>query len=93
MRLKPEEIETIRATVQQADPDAVVYLFGSRLDDSAKGGDIDLLVESQKLSPAQRRKLQEELFVNLGLQRVDLVVTADYREPFARVVRAEGVRL
>ena len=54
MRLAPNEHEMIRAAIHQQDALAAVYLFGSRADDRARGGDIDLLVLSQKLtsSPA-----------------------------------------
>jgi len=46
MRLTPEQIDLIRAIVAElAGSDANVRLFGSRIDDSARGGDVDLLVE------------------------------------------------
>jgi predicted nucleotidyltransferase len=46
MRLTSEQIATIRAIVAEfAGSDASVRLFGSRLDDAARGGDVDLLVE------------------------------------------------
>jgi predicted nucleotidyltransferase len=45
MRLSPTDIRAIRCTIAVAVGDtAEVVLFGSRVDDSAKGGDIDLLV-------------------------------------------------
>ena len=49
MRLAPNEHEMIRAAIHQQDTLAAVYLFGSRADDRARGGDIDLLVLSQKI--------------------------------------------
>ncbi len=43
MRLTPAQITTILDTVRKvAGPDARVRLFGSRLDDHARGGDIGL---------------------------------------------------
>ena len=45
MRLTPWERSTIRDTVRAVvDEHARVRLFGSGTDDSARGGDIDLLV-------------------------------------------------
>ena len=93
MRLTAEEVETIRDTVSSNDPCAKVFLFGSRVDDSARGGDIDLLVESATLDAAGQRDLRDRLFHQLGGQKVDLFVTSDYSEPFARIAKRKGVRL
>jgi len=47
MRLTTTEIDQLRKTIRAMVPDAVaVRLFGSRLDDSAKGGDIDLMIST-----------------------------------------------
>jgi len=46
MRLTEEQLRSIRRIVRDtAGPDAKVMVFGSRVDDEAKGGDLDLLVE------------------------------------------------
>ena len=46
MRLTPAHVEMIRNTAQVVLGDIVrVTLFGSRVDDHAKGGDVDLMVE------------------------------------------------
>lgn len=46
MRLTPSQVETIRSTAQQLLGVGVrVTLFGSRVDDTCKGGDVDLMVE------------------------------------------------
>lgn len=46
MRLSEDQVQTIRRVVaEHAGDDARVRLFGSRLDDAARGGDVDLLVE------------------------------------------------
>jgi len=46
VRLTPDQIALIRSIVADlAGSDAGVRLFGSRLDDAARGGDVDLLVE------------------------------------------------
>jgi len=50
MRLHETERHAIIQSVRSVDPDAAVYLFGSRADDTAKGGDIDLLVLSRKIN-------------------------------------------
>ena len=46
MRITPEQIAAIRIGVTQLAGDAArVWLFGSRVRDEARGGDVDLLVE------------------------------------------------
>ena len=46
MRLTPDQIETIKSTTAAVLGQGVgVTLFGSRLDDRQKGGDIDLYIE------------------------------------------------
>ena len=62
MRLTPAQIDTIQSTVHAVLGDgAVVSLFGSRLDDSRRGGDVDLLIEAQveKLIPMAVQGLGE----------------------------------
>jgi len=47
MRLSPRDIAALSDTVHSvAGPGVRTRVFGSRLDDAAKGGDIDILVES-----------------------------------------------
>ena len=48
MRLQRQEIQTILQVARQIYGEKVkVYLFGSRLDDTKRGGDIDLLVRNE----------------------------------------------
>jgi hypothetical protein len=47
LRLSEQERAVIRGCVEEAfGPNAWVFLFGSRLDDSKRGGDIDLHIET-----------------------------------------------
>lgn len=54
MRLQSHETEVIKRTVRDFDKNAQIYLFGSRVDDSKKGGDIDLLIMSKKLTNTEK---------------------------------------
>jgi predicted nucleotidyltransferase len=49
VRLSQTERQIISQTIHRVDATATVYLYGSRADDNARGGDIDLLVLSEKL--------------------------------------------
>ena len=57
MRLKEFEIVAIKDAVCSLDKEANVYLFGSRTDDMKKGGDIDLLIISDKLEFGDKYKI------------------------------------
>lgn len=75
---------------------AHVWLFGSRADDTKKGGDIDLFVETDVTNSAlPRARARGELADALG-RHVALVVsnrTPDRDEPIFEIARTQGVRL
>lgn len=48
MRLSPHELDAVCRTLYGADPNGRVWLFGSRADDSKRGGDIDLYLEASQ---------------------------------------------
>jgi predicted nucleotidyltransferase len=93
MRLDEQARKAIVQAVSSADPAATVYLFGSRVDDSAKGGDIDLLVLSDKIDLMAKLDILGRLHGVLGEQRIDLLVFPDLEKPFARLAAKEGQRL
>ncbi|MBK5274143.1 MAG: nucleotidyltransferase domain-containing protein [Desulfuromonadales bacterium] len=93
MRLKDFEQEAILSTVQCLDINARVYLFGSRVDDSKKGGDIDLLVMSDKLTRDDKRTIKMRLYELLGEQKIDLLLAADDSDPFVKLALETGVKL
>jgi predicted nucleotidyltransferase len=80
--------------------DAEVWLFGSRVNDQAKGGDIDLYIEplishAAKLVDAKLQFLRE-LHQKIGEQKIDVVLhpansTQDL--PIYRIAKQTGVRL
>jgi predicted nucleotidyltransferase len=93
MRLSPSEINAIRAEVQRVDPTAEVYLFGSRADDTARGGDIDLWVRSSRISFADELSLLTRIKDRIGCQKIDLIVNDGEDHPLARVVEKSGIKL
>lgn len=93
MRLTEKEITTIRETILGLDQAADIYLFGSRADDRRRGGDIDLLIASDKLTADDRRKIRLQLYARLGEQKIDIVLARNASEAFVRIAKEEGVRL
>ncbi len=93
MRLKQKEIQNIKDVVREYDPDAQIYLFGSRADDTKKGGDIDLLIFSGILSEHDKRRIRLNLYDRLGEQKIDIIIARDLTGPFIRMAYEEGVAL
>ena len=94
MRLSKSTQKTIQETIVRFDSKAKVLLFGSRTDDSAKGGDIDLLVISENLNKCDLRKIKIHLQDQLEVQRFDMVLTSpDLSDPFAKMAFDQGISL
>ena len=74
MRLSGEEIANLKQTLKTLCADARIYLFGSRMDDSKKGGDIDLLVVSATLTQKDIRRLRIEFQKHFGEQKMDILL-------------------
>jgi len=99
MRLTKEQISIIKALVSQHfDDDTDVILFGSRVDDTARGGDIDLYIETncsaeQELS--NKMALYAGLQKKLGEQRIDIVIhrTDSPLQPVHEQARRTGIQL
>ncbi|NBS53042.1 MAG: nucleotidyltransferase domain-containing protein [Spartobacteria bacterium] len=74
MRLDSKEIEAVRTMVETiVGKGSKVRVFGSRLNDSKRGGDLDLLVESDAPVDALRRAdLKLDLEEKLALP-VDII--------------------
>lgn len=78
MRLTAEQRSAIvEETAHAFGPTANVRLFGSRVDDTGRGGDIDLHIEAEG-SPAElldrELALYARLLRRLGERRIDIVV-------------------
>ena len=98
MRLSDGEIAMIREAAREVfGPAAVVRLFGSRVDDRKRGGDIDLHVELRE-RPADDADGEflfwDTLQARLGEQRIDIVVQAlGVERPIDAVAKSTGVVL
>ena len=93
MRLTDNERIIIVNIIQKIDPNANVYLFGSRIDNSKLGGDIDLLIHSQQLNKYQLRAIKWQLLEQLGEQKIDILLSQELKEPFVRLILPEAIKL
>ncbi len=93
MRLTTKQINTIVTTCRTfAGASALVWLYGSRLDDTRHGGDIDLLIEPQvSINLLLRARIKTILEQTLSLP-VDVMVKnpGAPENPFLSIVRAQA---
>ncbi len=98
MRLKPRDIDAIKTAARETfGEDASVRLYGSRVDDSLRGGDIDIIIETAPVENDWQAKgrFLDRLFTMIDEQRVD-VVLVERGKPlpaFVRMVLPESVPL
>lgn len=99
MRLSNSQRAAIREEVQRHfGTGARVLLFGSRVQDDARGGDIDVYVEAELSAEealSRELRLSAALQRRLGEQRIDLVVhrTGSPLRPIDHEAQATGVPL
>ncbi len=91
MRLSEIEQQTIKESVSAFDKQAKIVLFGSRVRDAARGGDIDLLIISDNIKQQNLGQIRWQLWEKLGEQKIDLVLsTSQLTDTFARIAFEQG---
>ena len=99
MRLTPSQIDTIKSTTQVVlGEGAQVTLFGSRVDDQAKGGDVDLMIEVHQTlqEPALiAARIASQISHAMHGRKVDVLLKAPnlLEQPIHRIARQQGVAL
>ena len=99
MRLKQRDIDAIKAAAAETfGSSATIRLFGSRVRDDLRGGDIDLLIEADRGDDAEWRRIgafRDALFRRIDEQKVDVVLIERGTAPsaFARLVAADAIPL
>lgn len=99
MRLTTDQAQIAKSTVNRVlGAENRVWLFGSRVNDDLRGGDIDLLVETEAQFPNRAKmlcNLYGALILALGDRKLDVLLkdgrTAD--APIFSIARRTGVLL
>ena len=95
MRLNPEIAIYLKQIIQAEIPGSTVFLFGSRVDDNSRGGDIDLMILTDE--PADKRifrKIRLNFIKKFGWQKIDLVnFTHSNDSSFRKLINQQCVQL
>ncbi|MBU0700764.1 nucleotidyltransferase domain-containing protein [bacterium] len=95
MRMLHEQVDILKKEITAILPDAIVYLFGSRVDDNKKGGDIDIMILSnRKINWKEKAIIRWHYFGKFGEQKLDIISFTFKEETiFKQIVLQEGIRL
>mgnify|MGYP002631536743 CR=1 FL=1 len=95
MRLTNTEIFYIQEIFKEVFQKGEIYLFGSRVDDTLKGGDIDLFVSSNNRDNYLEKKLDflTLLKQKIGDQKIDLVISKDKNRLIEKEALTKGISL
>lgn len=91
MRLQDFEINSIKSTVSHIFGDgSKVILFGSRVYDDVKGGDIDLYIQPSDKNNLWAKKITflVQLKSSIGDQKIDVVISQDK----SRLIEQEAIK-
>ena len=101
MRLTASQVSCIRDGVaKHFGATSHVWLFGSRVDDQLRGGDIDLYIEPETQDPASlvdaKLHFLSEMHRQMGEQKIDVVlrrIAFQEELPIYRVAKENGEQL
>jgi predicted nucleotidyltransferase len=95
MRISEDQKNLMIDAVKNTDPEAKLWLFGSRTDDSKKGGDIDIAILSEKIKKDVMQEIQVRRFIcdRIGEQKIDIVTSIEGKEAFFRMAVEKGILL
>jgi predicted nucleotidyltransferase len=99
MRLTPAHLDPIKSTAIAVLGEGVqVTLFGSRVDDAAKGGDVDLMIEVSQALPEPAlvsARIASRVSRAMHGRKVDVLLKAPnlLEQPIHRIAAQHGVAL
>jgi len=92
MRITEFEADSIKKCFHKIFGDGEIYLFGSRTDDSQKGGDIDLYVKPKVKLDLYNKKIRflTELKQLIEDQKIDVVLAVDAKRIIEKEAKITG---
>lgn len=99
MRLTEKELQAIKTSFKDNFKEKdQIWLFGSRVDDSKSGGDIDLYIETTftiKESINVKLKFLVDIKLKIGDQKIDLILKCidSSEQPIYTEAKSTGVKL
>ena len=94
MRLSQEYIQVFKQATLLQDEKAKLYLFGSRTDDTKRGGDIDLLIISNKIGFDGEFAIRRYIFDRIEEQKIDITLSqTSITNPFVKVILPKAILL
>jgi predicted nucleotidyltransferase len=94
MRLNEKYVTTIKNAFYEVFQQGEIFLFGSRVDDTKKGGDIDLylVVENSNLF-RKKLKFLAKIKRVIGEQKIDIVFNLDENRIIEQEAKKWGIKL
>ena len=94
MRLSKKEVDVIKRKTTEVFGNCSVFLFGSRVDDAKKGGDIDLyVIPKEKTQTFQKKAKLQVMLEDTLFKPVDIVVSYDDTRLIEKEAKENGIKL
>lgn len=94
MRLDKNDTNIILSTVESIFGNVKVYLFGSRLDEQKKGGDIDLFIVSEEKSNLFEKKIKVISKLERALHKpIDIVLHKNFEREIEKEILKKSLLL
>jgi predicted nucleotidyltransferase len=94
MRITNTEVKAIKSIFLEVYQHGQIILFGSRVDDKKKGGDIDLFIKSEgEQTLDQKITFLAKLKERIGDQKIDVIVSKDVNRLIEQEAMKTGIIL
>ena len=95
MRLSKSQHQAIKKYFLEVFHDGHIYLFGSRVNDEKRGGDIDLYIDSPDKKNLVHKKIDflVKLKKEIGNQKIDVVFNKGLNRVIDNIAIKEGILL